>query len=69
MMSVRSAKQPIWEDLIIKPQFKLNCELRNHDCVFLSMLEKFIYGGDEKWNKLKTKSSISADQMKKHYEV
>ena len=46
MMSVKSSKQPNWEELIVKPQFRLNCEPRNDDCVFLSMLEKFLYGGD-----------------------
>lgn len=69
MMTVRSAKQPIWEDLIVKPQFRLNCQPRNDDCVFLSMLEKFLYGGEQKWNKLKNKSSVASDPSKKHYEV
>lgn len=69
VLSVRSSKQSLVDDLIVKPQFKLSCEPRKDDCVFLSMLEKFIYGGDEKWSKLKSKSSVSMDSQKKYYEI
>lgn len=45
ILSIKSSKQSIVDNGIIKPQFKLNCTMRGDDCVFLSMLEKFVYGG------------------------